>query len=101
MKNKILSVLLTLAIIASAFAGIGVVDVSAASAYTYEKLTIKGSTLNGSTVYGRGDTTFTMDADGGFFSTYKQSSGALPDNGLITTVKDNIPYKLTWTGSYP
>ena len=101
MKNKILSVLLTLAIIASAFAGIGVVDVSAASAYTYEKLTIKGSTLNASTVYGRGDSSFTMDADGGFFSTYKQSSGALPDNGLITTSKDNIPYKLTWTGSYP
>ena len=73
-------------------------EVKAASASTYEPITINASSLNGSTVWGKGDTSFTMDNDGGFFSSDKQSDGALPDNGQITT-SDWIPYQLTWSGT--
>lgn len=75
-------------------------QVKASNENTYEPLILNSTTLNASTVWGKGDSSFVMDADGGFFSSAKQTSGALPDDGKITT-SDGITYQLAWTGSSP
>ena len=65
----------------------------------YETLTIDTSTLNGSTIYGSGDSEFGLDKDGGFYSSAWNSSGCLPDSGSITV--GSVPYRFTWTGNAP
>ena len=65
----------------------------------YETLTIDTGTLNGSTIYGSGDSEFCLDKDGGFYSSEWRTSGCLPDSGYITV--GSVPYQLTWTGSEP
>lgn len=65
----------------------------------YETISIDASTLNGSTIYGDGDTEFTLDKDGGFYSSKWRSSGCLPDSGRITV--GSVPYQFTWTGNAP
>ena len=65
----------------------------------YETLTIDTGTLNGSTIYGSGDSEFSLDKDGGFYSSAWRTSGCLPDSGYITV--GSVPYQLTWTGSEP
>jgi len=96
-KKRILSLLLALAMVLSSFAGAGTNVAKANSGDVYEPIEINSSTLNASTVWGKGDTSFTMDADGGFFSRDKQSDGAFPNDGKLTTT-DGVPYQLKWTG---
>ena len=110
LKERILSIVLTLSMVVSLFAGMAPVEAQAAN-YSYdatensefsiyEPLILNSTTLNASTVWASGDREFTMDADGGFFSSAKPSSGAFPDDGKITT-SDDVPYQLAWTGSSP
>ena len=110
LKERILSIVLTLSMVVSLFAGMAPVEAQAAD-YSYdatensefsiyEPLILNSTTLNASTVWASGDEEFTMDADGGFFSSAKQTVGALPNDGKITT-SDDVPYQLAWTGASP
>ena len=101
MKKRIISLLLTFVMVVSLFAGMATpVEVKASTNSFYEPLILNSTTLNASTVWGSGDTEHVMDKDGGFYSSEKSSSGALPDNGEIVT-SDEVPYQLAWTGNSP
>ena len=101
MKKRIISLLLTFVMVVSLFAGMATpVEVKASTNSFYEPLILNSTTLNASTVWGSGDTEHVMDKDGGFYSSEKSSSGALPDNGEIVT-SDGVPYQLAWTGNSP
>ena len=65
----------------------------------YETLTIDSSVLNGSTIYGDGDSEYSLDKDGGFYSSAWKNYGNLPDSGRITV--GSVPYQFTWTGNSP
>lgn len=99
-KSRIVSIAVSFGMLLSFFIG-SVEEVHASeNNVVYEPLIINSSTLNASTVWGEGDTNFTMDKDGGFFSSAKQTDGALPNDGKIMT-SDDIPYQLAWTGNSP
>ena len=99
-KKQIFSIVFSVVMLMALFVGVIPEGVQANDDIIYEPLILNSTTLNASTVWGYGDSAFTMDADGGFFSSAKQSSGAFPDDGKITT-SDGVPYQLTWTGSRP
>ena len=99
MKERIRSIVLAFAMVISLFAG-SVDEVYASNEAIYEPLILNSATLNASTVWGLDDTEHVMDKDGGFYSSAKSSSNALPDDGKMVT-SDGVPYQLAWTGDSP
>ena len=76
---------------------------SVASYSYYESLKIAGSSLNGNSIWGGGETFETIVSAGGldewaaFYSATNKSSGGLDPSGSLSI--NGVPYQLGWTGA--
>ncbi|MBR2586944.1 Ig-like domain repeat protein [Candidatus Saccharibacteria bacterium] len=105
MKPRLKTILLSLLCVGLIFGSLFIFKKpkSAAGSSYYESLKIAGTSLNGNSIWGGGETFETIVSSGGldnwaaFYSATNKSSGGLDASGALSI--NGVPYQLQWTGA--